>query len=65
LDELNTRFAPLVAEPERARIVRGVGIAVAQDWEVWLPECPAKDQALERLHEAVTLACDAAAAVPA
>lgn len=59
LDDILTRFAALVDEPEPVRTVRGTALALAEHWLIVLPDGAAKTAALDRLAEATDLACQA------
>lgn len=59
LAELSARFAGLADVPEPHRQVRGVILAVAQDWLVRLEDGPAKSKAIDTLLHAADLACEA------
>jgi hypothetical protein len=59
LTDVNARFAGLVDVPRGHQQVRGVGLAVAQDWLLRIPDGPAKDKAIDALFHAVDLACEA------
>jgi hypothetical protein len=61
LDDVNRLFLPLPEHPQDSRIVRGVLLAVAQDWAVRLPDRPQKAAAIGRLVDAADLACEAIA----
>lgn len=58
LDDILRRFATLADDDQPVRHIRGVALAVAQDWLVRLPPGPAKDKALDTLEEAAELACE-------
>lgn len=51
----------MAVEPTSAKVVRGVVLAVAMDWQVRLKDGPEKEAALTRLAEAVELAAAACA----
>jgi hypothetical protein len=59
LADINTRFAGLADVPAEHQQVRGVILAVAQDWHLRIKDGPAKDDALDALERAVELACKA------
>lgn len=61
LDDVMRRLAALsdMCQPPEHAHVRGTVLAVGMEWVIRLPECKAKDAALERLAEAAELACAA------
>lgn len=61
LRDVHARFAALSTsqEPEPVRTVRGIALAVAEEWLTRLPAGPTRDQALAALGDAVDLAVKA------
>jgi hypothetical protein len=62
LADVCERFAGLSDVPKEHREIRGVILAVAQDWLVRLEDGPAKDEAIDHLFQAAELACKVARA---
>lgn len=59
LNDILARYAALADDTGPVRHVRGVVLAVAEDWLIRLPAGKAKTAALDRLEEAAELACEA------
>jgi type III secretory pathway component EscV len=59
LDDLLRRFAVLPVGDGPTRTVRGILLAIAQDWLITLPPGPEKDQAIDYLALAAERACGA------